>query len=153
MRNKLKGFSVLEIVLSAGLFAVFSLAIIVAVLQGSSAGQSGVKSEMARNWGIEGIEAVRAIKNQSFDALENTAGSGVRFENGKWEFFGSGDEWEGFRRVIVIESARRDGDNLISLGGTEDADLKLATVVVTKDDFSLDFSAYFSRREIPVVIP
>lgn len=149
-----RGFSIVEIVLAAGIFAVFSLAILMAVLRGSSAGQSGMRSELARNFAIEGVEAVRAVRNQSFDALGDTAGSGIRLADGNWELFGTQDEWEGYQRTIEIEPAQRDGNgNLVVSGGTEDADLKLAKVTVVKDDFSLEFSFYLSRREIIIVTP
>jgi type II secretory pathway pseudopilin PulG len=150
-QNNPGGFSVLEIMLAAGLFSVFSMAIVVAVLQGNGAGQTGVRAETARNWAIEGLEAVRSVRNRSFDDLQNTAGSGIRLENERWEFSGAEDGWEGFSRVVTIEAAQRDVDGkLVASEGTEDADLKLATVTVTKDNFSLEFSAYFSRREIVV---
>jgi len=154
MQNKFKAFSVIELMLSAALFSIFSVAITVAILQGSSVIQDGVQSEMARQFAMEGIEAVRAIRAQSFDALQNTAGSGLRVNNGKWEFFGGQDGRDGYVRTVSVQPAQRDSDgNIVASGGTDDADLKLATVTVTKNKFSTDLSAYLSRREIIPIVP
>jgi len=151
MQKKLKGFSVIELVLAAGLFSVFSLSIVLAILQGSSAGQSGIRAEVARQWAMEGLEAARAVRSQSFDLLSDTSGSGIRFEDGKWEFSGEQDEWEGYTRTVSVQPARHDEDgNIVAEEGDEDADLKLITSVVTKNNFSVEFSTYLSRREIVV---
>lgn len=152
--KKTKGFSVLEVVLSAALFSIFSVAIITAILQSNSAIRAGIYAQSARQYAMEGIEAARAVRAKSFDDLQNTSGSGIRFENGKWEFFGTEDGRDGFVRTISVQSAQRDGNgNIVSSGGAEDADLKLISVNVVKNNFSMDFSAYLSRREIVLNIP
>jgi type II secretory pathway pseudopilin PulG len=154
MQKKLKGFSILELMLSAALFSIFSVSITLAVLQGSSATQSVITAELARQRAIEGIEAVRAIRAQSFDALQDTPSTGVQFNNGKWEFFGTQDEQNGFVRTISVQSGQRDSNgNIVDSGGTEDADLKLIIVTVTKNNFFLNFSTYLSRREVVVNNP
>jgi hypothetical protein len=67
---------------------------------------------------------------------------------------GESDEWEGFSRTVEIKKAQRDGDgNIVSEGGTADEDLKLVMVTVSKDDYSLEYSAYLSRREIIIAEP
>jgi len=154
MKNNSKGFSVIELVLSAALFSIFSISITLAVLQGSSAIQAGIRSELARQFAIKGIEAARAVRAQSFDALQDTTGSGIHFSNGKWEFSGAQDERDGYVRVISVQSAQRDlNNNIVISGVAEDADLKLIIVTVTKDNFSLDFSTYLSRREFVAITP
>lgn len=152
MQQNKRGFSILELVLAGAIFAVFASAIVVAVLQSGSATQAGIRAEIGRQWAQEGVEAVRAIGAQSFDALLDTAGSGVRFTNGKWEFSGNADEWDGYRRVVTVSSAQRSaGGDVVSSGGTEDVDLKLITVVVTKENFSIELSTYLSRKSIIIV--
>lgn len=154
MKNKSKGFSVIEIVLATAIFSIFSVSVTLAVLQGSSAIQAGIRGELARQFAIEGIEAARAIRMQSFDALQNTTGSGVRFADGKWEFFGAQDERDGYIRVVSVQSAQRDSNNnIVTSGGNEDADLRLITATVSKNDFSIDFTTYLSRREIVAITP
>lgn len=147
-KNK-KGFSVLELVLAAAVFSIFSFGITLAVLQGMSAQQAGARAEAARLFAIEGIEAARALRSQGFDNLTDTSGSGIRFQGGEWELAGESDEWDGYSRVITIEKAERDGDgNIVSAGGDEDEDLKLITSTVAKGDYSIEYSGYLSRREI-----
>ncbi|KKR21919.1 MAG: hypothetical protein UT50_C0002G0010 [Candidatus Moranbacteria bacterium GW2011_GWA2_39_41] len=154
MKKKLKAFSVIELVLSAALFSIFSVSITLAVLQGSSAIQAGIRSEIARQFAMEGIEATRAVRAQSFDALQNTASSGIEFVDGKWELAGEQDEKDGYVRRISVQSAERDSEgNVVASGGTEDLDLKLIVVAVTKDNYSVDFSTYVSRREIVLIEP
>jgi len=154
MAKKKKGFSVIEIVLAAAIFSVFSLSIVLAVLQGSNTQKSSIRTDQARIWAAEGIEAARAIRAQAFENLTDTAGSGIRFSDGQWELAGSHDEWEGYRRTISIQKARRDGNgNLVDDGGTEDDNSKLVKSVVEKGDYSLEFSAYLSNREIIPIIP
>ena len=54
----------------------------------------------------------------------------------------------------MIQSARRDSDgNIVSDGGQEDADMKLVTSQVTRGDLTVEFSTYFSRREIVPLNP
>lgn len=150
----MKGFSVLELVLAAALFSIFSLAIVTAVFRGSNAEQAAMNAEIARQWAREGIEAVRAVRSQSFDSLGDSSGTGIRLENGKWEFHGNQDEWDGYERVVTLHPARRDSDgNIVTEGGNEDADLKSVTSTVTKDNFSVEFSAYLSRRDFVPVAP
>lgn len=156
MKQRAKGFLIMELVLAAALFSVFSAGIVVALLQGSSAEQAAQQAETARFCAREGIEAARAIRSWSFAELENTTGSGLRLQAGQWEFFGEADEEcaAGYQRVIVVQSVERDGaGEIVASDGTEDTDMKLATVTVTKGEYSAEFSAYLSRREIVVPGP
>ena len=151
--NFSKGFLLVELMLAAAIFSVFSFAIVVAVLQGGSAMQSGVRSEFARQFAIEGIEKMRALRSQSFDELKESLATGVRISNGKLELSGEYDEKDGYRRTISIQKVYRDQQgNIKTSGETEDSDLRLVTSKVTKEDYSLEFSAYLSRREIPVPV-
>ncbi len=154
LKKKLKGFSVIELVMAAAIFSIFSISITLAVLQGSTAIQSGIRAELARQWAMEGIEAARAVRAQSFDKLQNTPGSGMQFNDGKWEFSGMQDEKDGYVRIISVQSAQRNADgNIVDHDGTDDADLKRITATVTRDTFSLDFSTYLSRREVVLIAP
>jgi len=155
MKNK-KAFSVLELILAAGLFSIFAIGIALAVFAASSTQQKSIQLQMARQFSSEGIEAARALRSQSFDTLTNTDGSGITFdsENSKWKLDGPKDDWQGFTRVITIKSAQRDGDNnIVTNSGTDDPDMKRVTSTVTKGNISVEFSAYFSRRDIAPVIP
>ena len=154
MKKNQQGFSILELVLAAGLFSVFAAGISLAAFQGMNFEQKAVQIQTARQWAEEGIEAARAIRSQSFDALADTDGSGLNFSDGKWSLTSDHDSWEGYTRIIMIQSARRDSDgNIVSDGGQEDADMKLVTSQVTRGDLTVEFSTYFSRREIVPLNP
>src|SRR6266568_3340385 len=80
------GFSILEVILAAGIFVVFSGAAIAVVLQGFDANRLGSEETIANQYASEGIEAVRSIKNQAFSSLLNSGGTGVIRSSGVWIF-------------------------------------------------------------------
>jgi len=149
-------FSVLELILAAGLFSIFAVSIALAVFQASNTQQKTIQLQMARQFAAEGIEAARALRSQSFDALSDTTGSGIQFSNdNKWELHEGNDSWQGFTRIITIQSAQRDADKNIVLsdGDSVDSDMKLVTSAVTQGNISVEFSVYLSRRDITPIIP
>lgn len=156
IENK-KAFSVIELILAAGLFSIFAISVALAVLSATSGQQKSLQAAQARQFAAEGLEATRALRAQAFDILVDTDGSGITFDtdNNKWKLDGASDEREGFVRVIKIESAQRDGDgNIVADGGSDDGDLKLVTSTVTRNGNPVaELSAYLSRREIVPVIP
>lgn len=120
-----QGFSLIEVILAAAIFCVFSTVAITFFLNGMNADQQAIQAGRALDYASEGMEAVRSIRDISFDNLTDTNGSGVRFSGGQWELNGDHDERETYRRVISIFPAERDGGgNVVSDGGTEDPDMK-----------------------------
>jgi prepilin-type N-terminal cleavage/methylation domain-containing protein len=146
-----KGFSILEVVLAAALFCIFSTAAISFSFQALQAERQALQAEIALGCATEGIEAVRAIRDNSFDDLSDTNGSGLRFFDGHWQFDGDHDDYGAYKRVISIKTAKRDGDgNIITDGGTEDADMKRAVSSVSflapsGQTISVDLDTYLSR--------
>ncbi len=140
----------MEIILGAAVFSVFSFAIVIAVLQSVSAQRSGERTEFARLFALEGIEAARALRAQDFDLLAETEGSGIRFSGGKWELKGESDTKEGFVRAISISKARRNNDgDIAGNGGEADEDIMKITSRASQGDYAVEYETYLSRREIP----
>jgi prepilin-type N-terminal cleavage/methylation domain-containing protein len=146
-----KGFSILEVVLAAALFCIFSTAALSFSLQALQAERQANQSEIALGYAAEGIEAVRAIRDISFENLSDTGGSGLLFSDGYWQLDGDHDDFGAYQRVITIKTAKRDGDgNIVTDGGTEDADMKHVVSSVSflspsGEPVSADLDTYLSR--------
>lgn len=135
-RSTQSGFSVVEIILASALFLIFSGASIVVVLQGFDLNRVGTETIVANQYAIEGIEAVRSIRNQSYANLVVTAGAGLtRSASNTWTFSGVSNQFgpnNMYTRVIVISSVSRDASgNIVSSGGSVDANTMKVTSTVT----------------------
>lgn len=124
-----KGFSVLEVILASALFVIFSSGVVGVVLQGYQLNRLAEEETIANQYAVEGIEAARSIRNQSYLNLLNTAGSGiVASSSGFWKFSGTNNQFgtnNKFTRVIKVSSVQRDGSgNIVVSGGTLDPDTK-----------------------------
>jgi hypothetical protein len=132
------GFSVIEVLLAAALFIIFSSAIITAVLQGFDANRLGNEETIANEYSSEGIEAVRSIKNQAYSNIVNSAGTGV-IRNGSnvWAFSGANNTFGKYTRVITVADVQRDGSGNIVAGGG--GTVGLTTQGSTQDSFDGGF--------------
>ena len=150
-RKNQKGFSVVEIILAAGLFTIFSASAITLFIQSLESNRQDEQRERATTYASEGIEAVRAIRDGSFDDLDDTNGAGLKFSNGKWSFDGAHDNLDIFQRMVTVSPVQRDGQaDIIASGGTSDLDMKKVTVEVSwtssyQKKVSVDFTTYLSR--------
>lgn len=139
MRSKhlSQGFSLVEVVLAAAIFMLFSTSAIVVVLGGLNANRLGGEETVANQFANEGIEAVKSIKNQAYASLVNSAGIGVARPSNVWVFSGASNTLthnvsDNYTRVIKVESVNRDGSgNIVSTGGTTDPDTKKITSTVS----------------------
>jgi type II secretory pathway pseudopilin PulG len=131
--NQQKGFSVLEIILAAGLFTLFVSGAMVAVFQGIHLTSYAQNETVATQYAVEGMEAVRSIRNQDFTLLENTSAVGVERSSGVWVFSGTENVLDNqYTRVITIETVQRDGSgDIVESGGNDDADSKKITVTTS----------------------
>lgn len=152
-----RGFSVLEIMLAVGIFAVFASGAVIAVLQGIEMNRLGQEETIAVEYATEGMEAVRSIRNRDFALLENTAGAGIARDSGVWIFSGSEDVFAGkYSRAIVVSDVRRDGSgDIVESGGTVDEDTKRVTATVSWDASvsrhdSVVLTTYLTNWEAPL---
>ena len=104
-----RGLSVIEVIIAASLFLIFSGGIISVVLQGFDANRLGEEETIANQYAAEGIEAVRSIKNQAFSNLVTSSGTGVaRSGSNVWILSGSANTLNKYTRVITIRDVHRD---------------------------------------------
>ncbi|MBI2337949.1 hypothetical protein HYU95_02090 [Candidatus Daviesbacteria bacterium] len=136
------GFSVLEVILAAAIFMIFSTGAVIVVVQSYNANRLGAENSVAAQFAAEGIEAAKSIKNQNFSLLNSDAylaGTGlIRNGTGVWQFEGDNtsdvlthNSSDDYTRVIRIGKTYRINGNIVESGGTEDPDTKKITSTVT----------------------
>jgi type II secretory pathway pseudopilin PulG len=127
------GFSVVEIILAAAIFLIFSSGAIFVVLQGMDSNRLGEEEAVANQFASEGIEAAKSIKNQGFANLINTSATGAtRSGSGVWTLSGSSNVLNKYTRSISISDVQRDGNgNIVASSGTIDPLTKKITSAVT----------------------
>ncbi len=144
-----KGMSILEVMLAATLFVIFSSATVGTLLQGIDANRLGQEETVAIQFAQEGIEAVKSIKNQSFSNLTavNPTPRGVTNGAGNvWTFKTDGtndvlNSGKNYTRTLKIDSVNRDaGGNIVPAPtGTVDTASKKVTS-------SVDWTFYALRQ-------
>lgn len=98
---KFASFSLIEVLLSISLFSIFVMMLVVTLVYGEENATFVGKRIRATQFANEGIEAVRSIKNQNFDALVD-GNYGLSSASGKWELVPNQDSQDGFTRVVTI---------------------------------------------------
>lgn len=149
--NLQKGMSVIEVVLAAAIFVIFSSAAVRSLLQNYNSNRTGAEFTVASEFASEGLEAARSIKNQGFNNLVNTAGCGLTQVGNLWAFQSSctnntltHNSSDNYVRTIKVESVNRGtgssygSQNVLAYGtynpitltkpaGTVEGDLLIAT--------------------------
>jgi len=127
-----RGFSVVEVVLAAGIFAVFISGAVMALISGWYGNRQGADTAMAVEYAGEGMEALRSLRNRGYANLTETAAAGiVRDASGVWVLSGTNNTTDSGRitRVIKVESVNRDvsGNIVPAPTGTMDTNTKKVT--------------------------
>lgn len=128
-----KGFSLVEIILAVAVFFIFTSSAVAIVLQGLDANRLGKEQVIATEYAVEGLEAVRSIKNQSFSALIASTSAGIaRSLAGTWIFSGTSNTFDKYTRVLTISTVQRDvSGNIVASGGTVDSNTMKITSTVS----------------------
>jgi len=150
------GISILEVILAAALFAVFSTAVIRVMIQSLDTHLLAGQQAQALGKASEGLEALYSIANRSFSALSDTVSSGLSSAGGQWNYSGTGDSFDIFTRTVSVSQARRDSSgNYVNSGGLPAMNTKkvVSTVnwtVMGSRGNSIVLSGYFSDWRSPV---
>lgn len=124
---KNKGFSVVEVILAIGIFALFSTGITylsIDTLQGDEKIEENSKALM---YAQEGLEAVRQMRDKNYLQLSD-GDHGLQIQNNIWSFIQAPEDIDSYySRTVTIDDVFRDGDGNISDSGTLDPDIKKAT--------------------------
>jgi hypothetical protein len=124
-------FSVLEIVLAIGLFAIIAGGMAGVVAGAFSTTRLGEETTKAAALASEGLEAVRAIQERDFWVLEPGT-FGTSSGGGVWELSGTQNTFGKYTRQLLISNVFRDGGgNIVESGGILDLYTKRVESVVT----------------------
>lgn len=114
------GFTIVEVILAMGLFAIVVGGGVGAAVRAFSANRLGEEESQALFLANEGIEAARAIADRDYFNLVNGT-YGLATGEGIWEFSGSSQALGKFTRQVVISNVFRDAQGkIVSSGGTLD---------------------------------
>jgi Tfp pilus assembly protein PilV len=100
-KSATKGFSIVEVVLSAALFLLIAIALANILIYGEQSSASAGTRARAVFLAEEGLEAVRNIRDASFSNLTD-GNHGLAISSGQWVFSGTSDTTDIFTRVINI---------------------------------------------------
>ncbi|MCK5080835.1 MAG: hypothetical protein KAQ63_01615 [Candidatus Moranbacteria bacterium] len=111
--SKIKGFSLVEVLLAGAVFALFITVFVGVYIYG----QESVRLSGNRNRAIvlaeEGLEAARNIRDSGFDNLmAGSHGLGVTGEN--WDFVDSQDSVDIYERQILVNDINQNTKEIIS---------------------------------------
>ncbi|HDQ88534.1 MAG TPA: type II secretion system protein [candidate division WWE3 bacterium] len=103
-KKKEKGQSIIEFIVAVGIMLIVAGSGALSVLGALSANKQAKDHIQASAYAQEGLEAIRAVRNNSWDALEN-GNHGLTNTQGYWELSGNSDSQGKYTRVITIEDA------------------------------------------------
>ncbi|QQG47355.1 MAG: type II secretion system protein [Candidatus Woesebacteria bacterium] len=153
------GILVVEVLLAIAIFSFFATGFVIAALSSLNANRLANEESIATHFASEGIEAMRSIKNQSYDNLTNTTPTTgvIKNINSLWAYGGANNSFEKYSRTITVSDVFRDGSgNIVSSGGALDPKTKKVTSTV-KWNFSsarvndVSISTYFTKWKAPIL--
>jgi len=103
-----RGFSVIEAVVAASIFVLITTSIVSSYFKVSNYIQSAGAEQRAIFLAEEGLEAVRNIRDNSFDALTTGGTKGLSTSGNAWNFSGSQDTTGIYTRKISITEPNAD---------------------------------------------
>lgn len=150
MIKHLKGFFTLEIILSVAIMLIITSGLVVAVISSQDSSRLSKEELIANQYADYGIESVRSIRNQGYQNLVNTTGTGLTFSSSGIVFVGTSNIFDKYNLSVKIEDAFRDTDGNLADSGDLDPDIKKVTSTVTWDfssvrNNSVIQSTYMSR--------
>ena len=139
------GFSLVEVLVALGIFAVLAAGIFNIVTSSYKNFYGKGDKQSLTQFAQEGIEAVRSIRDNSWQEIESVAGAGNKGlvkTDGYWRFSGTSNTLSALTRVVAIANAQRSSDSqIVTSGGTTDPNTKKVTVTVSStgiDDYVLE---------------
>ncbi|MBT7553092.1 type II secretion system protein, partial [bacterium] len=139
------GFSLVELIVAIGVFAILASGVTYVVTNSYTNFYGIGDKQSIAEFAQEGLEAVRSIRENSWQYIENNVGSNLGIAkdgNRVWTFSGSSNTLGDLTRVIIISNASRDTDGNITEGvGNIDPLTKKVTVTISAsgiDDYVLN---------------
>lgn len=127
---KKAGISIVEVVLAAGIFAIFSTSIFYLSFDTLQSGEKIEESNKAILYAQEGIEAVRQMRDRNYLLLEQ-GDHGLDLTNDVWSFIQAPEDIDGYySRTVFVDDVFRDINGNISDTGTLDPEIKKITAKI-----------------------
>ena len=153
LQSRSWGFSLVEVVVSTSIITIVLLGLASSANGAIIVSRETGKKMEAQFIAEEGLEAVRIIRDSSWDnfaALSTSTPYYLEFSSGQWATSTTVNLIDGeFERTIVLDDVYRDADDDISSSGTFDANTKKATVSVSwlrgTATTSISISTYFAK--------
>ncbi len=135
-----RGFSLIELIVAIAIFSILASGVVY-VFVNSYKNFFGVgDKQVVVQFAQEGMEAVRSIRDNSWQSIVNAAdGSdrGLVKNNGLWEFSGTENTLNGLTRVVVVSDVLRNSSgSIVAIDGVDDPDTKRVTVTVSATGIS-----------------
>jgi len=136
-----EGFSLIEVIIALGIFTILAVGVI-SVATNSFGNFYGTGDKQAiTQFAQEGIEVARAIRDNSWQDIEDVSGSGTqkisKAAGGYWEFSSGSNTFGSLSRNIVItDVSRNTSEEIVSSGGIDDPNTKKVTVTVSGSGIS-----------------
>lgn len=133
MMHNTSGNTAVEVIVSVGILMIFMSGAVVLSLRAQGAYMRDEEVLQAQMYLEQGIEAARAIKNDTFSSLASGQ-HGLRKTSGYWEFSGTSDSFEKYTRTVTLSDLSRNSRcEIVSSGGVSDSLSKKAVVSVSWD--------------------
>lgn len=134
MQN-IKGFSLIELIIAVGIFAILGAGVTYIIINSYSNFQGTGDRQVVSKFAQEAIEAVRSIRDNSWEDIEDSVGSNhdvTKDQNGVWQFADTSDSQQSLTRVITVANVQRnENGDIVESGGTVDINTKKVTVTVS----------------------
>lgn len=101
MNTKNQGFSIIEMLVAIGIFAILATAVVPSIVQTFTISRLGDNETDATLWTQEGIEATRSIRNLSWANLTD-GNHGLSSGSGTWTFSGTNNSKGIYTRAITV---------------------------------------------------
>lgn len=125
--TKKSGISLVEVLLSLGIFSIFSLGIFYVSVETLKKDVKIEGESEAILYAQEGLEAVTSMRDRNFLLLTN-GDYGLALENNLWTFIPAPENIDNFySRTITIEDVYRDANGNIAANGSLDPNTKKIT--------------------------
>jgi prepilin-type N-terminal cleavage/methylation domain-containing protein len=133
-RTSQKGFSLIEVVVSASVLSVFIVSIVVVFQTLLVYSSTTIKHTQASFLAEEGLEAVKSMRDQDWDTHIASLSSGTTYYlqyGSVWTSTQTPQYVDSFLRSFTIENVSRDGGgSIVDSGGTNDPNTKKVTATV-----------------------
>jgi len=119
------GFSLVEVIVALAIFGILSAGVFQVVTNSYTNFYGSGDKQTVAQFTQEAIEAVRSIRDNSWQDIENASGAGdkglEKATNGYWQFSGTANTLGVLTRVVGVTKVYRDSSgNIVDTGGTED---------------------------------